>query len=74
MAFHKQLMEHRVKGIHAIIPTFSTHLCHKRGYRLVAINRFTLWEKLTGKKWYLKLFVCDLHPSAEGSLDAPSKR
>lgn len=79
MAFRKQLIEHRVKGIYGVIPeeegddTFSTHLSQKRGYKLIAVKRFTLWERLTGKKWYLKLFVCDLRAGTEGSLDASSK-
>ncbi len=79
MSLHTHLREQDVKGIHGLIleeegdNSFSTYLCQKRGYRLVAVKRLTLWEKVTGKKGYLKLLVCDLRQGTEGSLDASFK-
>ncbi|MCS6817444.1 MAG: hypothetical protein N0A16_10905 [Blastocatellia bacterium] len=37
------------------------------GARIAAVRRFSLWERLTGTRWYAKLVVIDLHPIAERS-------
>ncbi len=33
------------------------------GARVAAVRRFSLWEKVTGKRWYAKLIVMDLSPN-----------
>ena len=42
----------------------SAYLCRERGYQIVSVKRNTVWEKLTGKKWYAKLLVCDARQSS----------
>jgi hypothetical protein len=62
----QHLKESGVEGLHATIieeagqEDWSAHLCRKRGYQLVASRKHALFEKLTGKEWYIKLLVCDL--------------
>jgi len=37
------------------------------GARIAAVRRFSLWERLTGKRWYAKLVVIDLQPMVSRS-------
>ncbi len=37
------------------------------GARIAAVRRFSLWERITGTRWYAKLVVIDLQPMAERS-------
>jgi ribosomal protein S18 acetylase RimI-like enzyme len=80
MAFRRYVLSRGVKGLHAIVreeegkEALSAFLCRKRGYRIVAVRRNTLWEKSTGRKWYARLLVCDTEPLAEEAEDEAGLR
>jgi GNAT superfamily N-acetyltransferase len=67
-AFHHNALLKGVTGRHAIIrepegqETLSAFLCRERGYRIIAVRRYTLWEKSTGCRWYARLLVGDMKP------------
>ncbi|UCE54114.1 MAG: hypothetical protein JSV31_01325, partial [Desulfobacterales bacterium] len=74
--FQQHRLERGVWGMHVIAREeegedhLSAYLCRERGYKIVSIKRNTVWEKLTGKKWYAKLLVGDARQSSEGDPDA----
>lgn len=77
--FRKHLLEKGVRGIHVIIreeegkDDLSSYLCRELGYKILSIKRNTVWENITGKRWYAKLLICDLRQPSEGVPDAPSE-
>jgi GNAT superfamily N-acetyltransferase len=64
--------EYGVRSMHIIVreakgdDSLSAFFCSERGYRIIAVKPFTLWQKITGKEWQTKLLVCDLLPPREG--------
>ncbi len=55
-----------VRGVHGITPeregddTVSRLYCRIFGAKVIAVNRLSLPEKLTGQRWYAKLLVLEL--------------
>ena len=76
--FRQHILDRGVKGIHVIIreedgqDDLSSYLCRELGYKILSIKRNTVWENVTGKRWYAKLLVCDLRHRSEGVPDASS--
>ncbi|UCE52270.1 MAG: hypothetical protein JSV31_23880 [Desulfobacterales bacterium] len=74
--FRQHRLKRGVWGTHIIIreeegqDNLSAYFCRERGYKIVSIKRNTVWEKVTGKKWYAKLLVCDARQFSEGDPDA----
>jgi hypothetical protein len=44
------------------------------GARIAAIRRFSLWERITGTRWYAKLVVIDLQPSEAAEASCAMRR
>ncbi len=65
-AFFDHLRQAGVKGVHGMLPeedgddTVSRAYCRILHARVAAVRRFTLGEKLTGKRWSIKLILLDL--------------
>jgi hypothetical protein len=78
LAFRRHVLEHGIRGIHATViepegdEAVSSFLCRERGYRIMAVKRNTLWEKVTGQVWYARLLVCDLSGIHDEETDAPA--
>jgi GNAT superfamily N-acetyltransferase len=72
-ASRKYNMEQNLPGTHIIIrepegeERFSLYFRRERNYRLIETRRFTLWDRVTGKKWYARLMVRD--PASRAWLD-----
>jgi GNAT superfamily N-acetyltransferase len=68
----KNRTEQNLPGDHFIIrepegeERLSEYFLRERSYRLLETRRFTLWDRVTGKKWYARLLVRD--PEARGRL------
>ena len=79
LATRQHMCESGIRGSHCLIreeerdDKLSTFLCRESGYKILNIKRSTVWEKVTGKKWYAKLLVRDLCPGSEGDHDASSE-
>lgn len=77
--FRQHILERGVRGIHVIVreeegkDDLSSYLCRERGYKILSIKRNTVWENVTGKRWYAKLLVCDFRQPSEGVPDASSE-
>ncbi len=71
------LREAGVRGIQGAVaePEGEEQLTHFYtrfyGARIAAVRRFSLWEQITGMRWYAKLVVIDLHSEIAGRLEAP---
>jgi len=69
----KQREAQNLPGDHIIIrepegeERLSTYFLRERNYRLLETRRFTLWDRVTGKRWYARLMVRD--PAARAQLD-----
>lgn len=67
---HDRLREEGIKGMHAVLvesagnEVLSRDLCGRRGYELVATRPHLVLTKVTGRDYFLKLFVCDLEKEA----------
>ena len=78
MAYSRAL-EIGLRGSHQVIreeegdDRLSTFVCREFGFKIVAVKRQTVWDKMTGKKWFAKLLVCDFHPESEGKPDASAE-
>ena len=74
--FRRHRLKSGVWGMHIIIreeegdDKLSAYFCRERGYKIVSVKRNTVWEKVTGKKWYAKLLVCDARQFSQGDPDA----
>jgi len=74
IAAGRRMFEKGVIGSHCIIReeegdnSLSGFLCRERGYNILEIKRNTVWEKVTGKRWYAKLLVRDLHSDHDGEI------
>ena len=72
IAAGRHMQEKGVTGSHCIIReeegdnALSNFLCRERGYRIMKIKRNTVWEKVTGNRWYAKLLVRDLDSDSNG--------
>jgi hypothetical protein len=70
-AFRQHLREIGVTGLHAVIiekaddDSLFNRFSGRRNYKLLAIQRHTLLEKMTGEKWQLKLIVTTLNEERE---------
>ncbi len=68
-----------IRGFHLVIreeegdDSLSTLVCRKLGYEILAVKRQTVWDKMTGKKWYAKLLVRDFISNPAGDIDASSE-
>ncbi|MDB9823172.1 hypothetical protein OAC89_05675 [Deltaproteobacteria bacterium] len=74
IAAGNHMRESGVIGSHCIIReeegdnSLSDFLCRVRGYKILNIKRNTVWEKMTGKRWYAKLLVRDLSSDSDGEI------
>ena len=70
-AFRQHLREMGITGLHAIIlektddNSLFSRFSGRRNYKLLATQRYTLMEKMTGEKWQLKLIVSNLDKGQE---------
>ena len=78
-AMRKHWLQHGVKGYHCIIreeeghSEVSSFLRREMGHKILKVKRNTVWEKITGKKWYAKLLVRDFRQISIGDMDASSR-
>jgi GNAT superfamily N-acetyltransferase len=72
IAAGRRMREKGIIGSHCIIReeegdnSRSGFLCRERGYEIMKIKRNTVWEKVTGNRWYAKLLVRDLRSDYNG--------
>jgi hypothetical protein len=70
-AFRQHMKEMGITGLHAIIiekagdSSLFNRFSGRRNYKLIATQRHTLLEKMTGEEWQLKLIGCHLDKGQE---------